>query len=445
MKVLRVAVEIRLLLMSPRHLLLPLASALLLLPCHAEEKDTDLEAMIGRLAETSEEGFGYSSLFAGSIFLPRKDSGEWGVGVLGGPPATPSEAMECIVRQGAAAVPALIKHMDDKRETKLKPVAGMMWTEWSDEYDYNRRTRGAAPKGVNRDDFGGDQKHPDNHKITVGDLCFVALGQIVNRGFNASRYQPSGGMVISSPTYSKALLDVVKQDYGTMDAERHKKQLLDDFTTPDHESRRNGAVVRLGFYYPQELDKVVVKQLQVAPYDGFATQKFVREVLYREKSVEKRKEKLEAFLTKHGASAKDGILLDLFDDLDNQIADEEGRLHPPMKKNEKYDARNCLVQLFDRDPKVTPADKPYVAAWSFSEQARFIESLGPESSPAVIAEVHRIFSKLSDDDYLALACMKILKGKGHDEELRAYCKRRAKLSEYEGKELKAMLKELGDK
>jgi hypothetical protein len=36
-----------------------------------------------------------------------------------------------------------------------------------------------------------------DHVVTVGDLCFVALGQIVNRSSAAVRHQPTGGLVIS--------------------------------------------------------------------------------------------------------------------------------------------------------------------------------------------------------------------------------------------------------
>src|SRR5262249_12466056 len=155
------------------------------------------------------------------------------------------DALRQIVRSGASAVPDLLKHMGDERPTKIPAVSGMMWMSFSDEYDFNRRTRKSVPAGVNRDDFGSNAQHPTNHTITVGDLCFVALGQIVNRHFSATRYQPTGGLVVSSPTYSKALRKVILDDWRTLSAESHKQLLIDDFLKPDGEYRRTGAYLRL--------------------------------------------------------------------------------------------------------------------------------------------------------------------------------------------------------
>ena len=109
-----------------------------------------------------------------------------------------------IVAKGADAVPVLLKHIGDTRTIKMKPVRGMMWMDFPDEYDFNHRTRKIPPKGVNRDSLGSGRDQPTEHAITVGDLCFVALGQIVNRHFSATRYQPTGGLIVNSPTYSKA-------------------------------------------------------------------------------------------------------------------------------------------------------------------------------------------------------------------------------------------------
>ena len=402
-------------------------------------QETPVPDLIESLQQTENLGFGYSALFAGTQFLPRMDSGQWNTGVLGSPPPKESESLKLIVKRGAAAIPFLIKQLDDGRPTKIKPVSGMMWMGWNDEYDYNRRTRTEEPKGVNREAFG-ENRHPKSHQITVGDLCFVALGQIVNRNFTATRYQPTGGLIVSSPTYSMALLNVVRQDYRGMTDNEHRKQLIDDFTHPDHELRRNGAAMRLALYYPEILDDLVIKQLAISTFNVLHANDFVRNVLYPEKSPEKRAQQLREYVTKHHAASKDGVLLQLFDDLDTQIADNEGRLHPPL--DTKYDAKNVLVQLFGYEESVLPKDRPYVDSWAESELARFIESLGDVGRPAILKAVHRLFSAIVDKDYLALACIKILQGNGYDEGLIAYCKRRIGISKHEDVELRMALKAL---
>ena len=169
----------------------------------------DVTKLLDELVEVTEPGFGYSGYFSGSEFLPYADTEQMGTLVLGATRRSRSDALRQIVAKGAEAVPTLLKYMSDDRKIKMKPLSGMMWMDFSDEYDFNRQIRKKMPVGVNRDDFGGDEKHPDSHAITVGDLCFVALGQIVNRRFSATRYQPTGGLIVNSPTYSKRLRDVI--------------------------------------------------------------------------------------------------------------------------------------------------------------------------------------------------------------------------------------------
>jgi len=179
--------------------------------CADAALDEQTEALVGQLPQTSEIGYGYSAMFSGSQFLPESDSSKVHALVLGSQAPTNSAILERIVRRGIRAVPSLLKHLDDALVTRIRPVSGMMWISFADEYDYNRRTRMDVPIGVNKDTFGQDQ--PSSHTITVGDLCFVALGQIVNRNFNATRYQSTGGLVVSSPTYSKRLCALVRADY----------------------------------------------------------------------------------------------------------------------------------------------------------------------------------------------------------------------------------------
>jgi hypothetical protein len=226
-------------------------------------------------------------MFSGSQFLPESDSSKVHALVLGSQAPTNSAILERIVRRGIRAVPSLLKHLDDALVTRIRPVSGMMWISFADEYDYNRRTRMDVPIGVNKDTFGQDQ--PSSHTITVGDLCFVALGQIVNRNFNATRYQSTGGLVVSSPTYSKRLCALVRADYEGLTENNHRKLLVQDFLMPDFEDRRNGACSPLAFYYPEALEPLVLKQLAVPTYNVFKINDFVRNDLYGDKSPHKRR------------------------------------------------------------------------------------------------------------------------------------------------------------
>jgi hypothetical protein len=66
--------------------------------------------------------------------------------VLGSQAPTNSATLEGIVRRGVLAVPSLLKHLNDARETRIPPVSGMMWMSFADEYDYNRRLRKDVPE-----------------------------------------------------------------------------------------------------------------------------------------------------------------------------------------------------------------------------------------------------------------------------------------------------------
>jgi hypothetical protein len=173
------------------------------------------EALINELTKVSELGFGYSAMFSGSQFLPHADADEVQTLVLGSQRPTKSSALEAIVRQGIIAVPALLKHLDDDRKSHIEPVKGMMWMSFADEYDFNRQLTKQSPNGVNRNTLSEkpSEKQPSAHQITVGDLCYVALGQTLNRNFTATRYQPTGGLLVSSPTHSKRLCAVVREDW----------------------------------------------------------------------------------------------------------------------------------------------------------------------------------------------------------------------------------------
>ena len=373
-------------------------------------ENKELERWLDQLVEISEPGFGYSTYFAGGEFLPYEGTGEMGVLVLGVSKATRSDTLRKVVEQGADAVPSLLKHLNDARTIKMEPVKGMMWMDFLDEYDYNRRTRKTKPKGVNRDDTLNDN-HPNEHAVTVGDLCFVALGQIVNRNFAATRYQPSGGAVVSSPTYSAVLRRVILDEWSGLTRERHKKRLIDDFVNPDHEERLIGAYQRLAFYYPECVESLVLKRLAEPCYDVFKTSEFVREKLYRGKDAGDRKKLLEAFVAEHGEVARQGILLELFDDLDSQEATEEHRRSPPL--DAKYDARACLIDLYGYPKDVRSKSRPLLLPPEHCVQARFIGSLTHDPSQKVGDAVQNLFLQFSKDDYFAAACLKCLASRGY--------------------------------
>ena len=70
----------------------------------------------------------------------------------------------------------------------------------------------------------------------------------------------------------------------------------------------------------------------------------IHDELFPAKSAKERKELVDAFVKKHGEIARDGIRWELFDCLDRQEADEEGR--SSRKRDPAYQARECLIDVF---------------------------------------------------------------------------------------------------
>jgi ankyrin repeat protein len=308
---------------------------------------------------------------------------------------------------------------------------------FDDEYDFNRRTT-KRPAGVNRDGHDGDK---NKYTVTVGDLCFVALGQIVNRRFNAVRYQPTACIMINSPTESETLRKVIKAEWSDLTSAKHKERLIQDFTEPDHEYRRIGACLRLGYFYPDALEPLVLKQLAASRYDVFEVQALIREKLYRARDAKERKTLFDAFVAKGGEAGREGCLVYLFDDLDTQEADEEGRLGPPLK--EKYRARECLIELYSYPKDVKSTKRPRLVPTDNSTQARFIEALNHFPSPKIDRAVREVLHS-TDHDYLARSCVHYLTGRNADPDIKRYVEQRLKKADKERrKELESLLAQLG--
>ncbi len=209
----------------------------------------DLPELLEKLVATSEMGCGYSTSTSSLIFLPLGVSDLQGAMLLGNTRTVPSAPLTEIVRRGVDALPILLAHLDDERPLSIPPVSGFEWTEFADSLDRSDSETVVDPSG---------------HVLTVGDLCFVAIGQIVNRPYQACRYAPSGGLLVCSPTHSKNVRESVISKWAGLTREKHRSMLVRDFLHPDYDSQRISAYNRLAYYYPEIVEKVVPQVLETA-------------------------------------------------------------------------------------------------------------------------------------------------------------------------------------
>jgi ankyrin repeat protein len=294
--------------------------------------------LIDKLVDVRDGDVGYSPSVSGTIFLPLDTEGQVATALLGQEPLAPSETLRLLVKQGAAALPHLIAHLDDGRPTGIQVghAGGLSGLFYDYDIDRNKRTDKPPPDLKVRPEVQRRQ----SHTVTVGDLCFVAVGQIVNRRFDAVRYIPSGIVGVTSPTQTPGVRRQVKQAWGSLTREQHRDALVADFVQPDSEARWIGACKRLAYYYPDALEPLALKVLA-------------------------------------------------------------------------------------RPNGVRSEDRPRIEAPPDADKARLIgEGLIYDRSEKIDRAVRDLLLASGDDDYLAASCIRRLIGRGYDEAIEGYCRRR---------------------
>jgi hypothetical protein len=389
------------------------------------------ERLIDALVDVKESDYGYSPRVTGGAFLPLHRQGQFGMGLLGGPPPVRSGVMEALVRRGARAVPHLLAHLDDTRPTGvvITHEGGFGGMELDEAVDRNPRTQEPArERGAAAAPFEplrpGRSFRGSKHTVTVGDLCFVALGQIVNRQFNAVRYQPTAILIVSSPTRSPTLRKQLRADWNGLTERKHAAGLINDFLKPDHSYRWVGAAERLAFYYPRYLEPLALALLAQPTYPYGTVYDFVHKQLYKTSDMARCRELLEELVKKHGEAAREGVMLELFRELRLLEANEEGRLHPPLK-DFKDQPRKLLIGLFGKDKKVRSSDCPrYPEALADTDKAHFIENaLVHDSSATIDRAVLDLLRSCVENDPVGPACLARLVGRGYDADVERQCRR----------------------
>jgi hypothetical protein len=391
-----------------------------------ENPANTIESLIDQLTEVAEPDFGYSPSVSGTIFLPLDREGQMGAALLGQAPLKRSAAMRELEKRGAAAVPHLIAHLDDKRPTKLQPIVhsggfGGLWTSSGFDFNANTQKPPTERKAANPD----REDATPRHTVTVGDLCYVALGQIVNRNFVAVRYQPTAIIVVASPVRDEVLRAAIKEHWAGLTPEKHKAALVNDFLKPDDPYRRSGAAKRLAYYYTEALEDPTAKFLSRPTYNPSKVESFLRTKLYAAPDAKSRKALFDEFVAANGEASREGIQIYLFGHLSIVESTEEGRLFPPQKEF-THQPRTCLMELFDKPKGVKSTDAPRTpASTSSADLARFIrDALVYDHSPLIDRAVRNLLVTIKDDDGLALSCMERLVGRGFDDEIENYAKGR---------------------
>ena len=99
----------------------------------------------------------------------------------------------------------------------------------------------------------------EKYTVKVGDVCFVAIGQIVGRQYQAVRYQPTACIVINSPTEDPKLRQQIRAIWSSNDpATKLFDSLLLDYST----HLQISAAMRLLYYFPRETASLIADRLK---------------------------------------------------------------------------------------------------------------------------------------------------------------------------------------
>jgi hypothetical protein len=393
--------------------------------------DPKVVALIDQLTEVTDEGPGTHSTAWASGFMAVDENFRFRGGILGSHKPVVHPAMRELVRLGVAALPELLNHLSDPRNTGLVINPGGFMGSWhSDEYSPRYDDPARQQAGVNS---GQERDCHKEYRLRVGDLCYVAVGQIVNRGLWAVRYQPTLCQVINSPVQTPALAAAARQDWSGLTAEQHQESLVAD-ALGGGLSADPGALVRLYYYYPVAAEPVALKLLARRWYDSGKVIAFVKGPLLRGNDIGQWKSAIAAFAVANGPVAAEVVpawLNRCYLSRSSETEDDFLR--------QKAAAKKILTSLY---PDYNPANPPFLNAATETDQRRLVEELSGIRSKKLDDAISQLYRSLDLErfhgvnrvyaDDLALACMERLVGKGMDEGFKAYCERR--IRELEGQE-----------
>lgn len=250
-------------------------------PPATAEQAKRIKTLIAELAKIDKPDFGLSGTLTGTAFAPLPGRGKMQAGLITDHQLRTSAAFRSLVEMGPTALPFLLDALGDKTPTglKVRRFAGVLAVGGSmpDGNPFNAKEKKAAAieSAQGADDDYEDTGFLESYTVTVGDVCYVAIGQIIGRQYLAVQYIPSGIIGVSSPTASPLLRDQLRAAWGGQDP---ANVLLDSlFTDYATEGLFNGksldgwdegsdfqvrAVTRLLYYFPEETAPLVAARLR---------------------------------------------------------------------------------------------------------------------------------------------------------------------------------------
>jgi hypothetical protein len=241
------------------------------------EEANEIKQLIRTLEAIDSPDFGISGTMNGDAFLPIAGMSQPSVVLFTNHQLKSSPELRQLVALGPKSLPFLLDSLDDKTPTKLVlnhgGGFGAMW--------YANELWGNAMNPIEQRILASNphkpafnEEHIETYTVKIGDVCLVAIGQIVGRAYQAVRYQPSACIVINSPTHDAKLCQQVRDIWSSQDAsQRLLDSLLLDYATEGVSNGKSldgwsigsglqvAAAMRLLFYFPDESVELIANRL----------------------------------------------------------------------------------------------------------------------------------------------------------------------------------------
>ncbi len=249
-------------------------------PPITEEKKKQIKSLIAKLAEIRDPDFGTWVMQMRKAFLPVFGQKYLGPGLVPAQRMETSNAFLRLVELGPEALPFLLESLDDKTPTHLTLDTGLFLYGRDLDGNYlNAIERRVLSKARQEDEATGrpDESIVCFRTVRVGDLCFVAIGQIVGRPYNS--IDNTVGFLpdtFSSPAEVKLLRDRLRDIWNSDDpTKRLMDSLLLDYATEAVISKGESldtsdlastyqieSSLRLLYYFPKETAPLIAARLQ---------------------------------------------------------------------------------------------------------------------------------------------------------------------------------------
>lgn len=195
----------------------------------------EIHQLIRKFAAIDSPDFGLSSAMSGEAFLPIEGMSQTGAMLFMDHQIKSSPELRTLVELGPKSLPFLLEALDDRTPTKLvikhDGHHGVM--EFTNELWGNPINESELKVLGPRRSFPiGPGDHVNAYTVKVGDVCLVAIGQIVGRNYQAVRYQPTACVMLNSPTHDAKLCRQVRDIWSSDDAAaKLLDSLLVDYAT----------------------------------------------------------------------------------------------------------------------------------------------------------------------------------------------------------------------